>query len=251
MDYKSLIEKLISELNIDSELGRKTAYNKCIDYAKENFKAPKEFNSFIAQAAKMLDQLPFIKDVAAESTPASGNEKLHLSYSQQTGPVLTGNKPGLSYLSRLLANLAASEKSGEHTHLRYGEFPMYGKTFPLTIYFENDFWFFKHANKPPETKEAPPEKRTQRNIDPSTIVAFVVFDNVPPIFSIIRGNIYKVQSCAKYQDQKVWVKGISDQSDRLFVFEFNGDDGITHQIAFDLDDLTVLFITERDIKKLT
>lgn len=251
MDYKSVIEKLISGFNINSELDRKTAYNMCIDYAKENFKAPRDFNSFIAQAAKILDQVPYRKDVVTELTPVSGDEKLHLTYSQQTGPVLTGNKSGLSYLSRLLANLAASEESGEHSHLYYGEFPMYGKTFPLTIYLEDDSWFSEYANKPPETEEAPPVKRPQRDLNPSTIVAFVVFDDVPPTLPIIKGNIYKVQSCTKYKDQNVWVKGISDKSDRLFVFTFNSDDCIAHQIAFDLDDPTMFFLTKGDVEKLT
>lgn len=251
MDYKEAIEKLISEFDIKSEIGRKTAYAKCVDYAKENLKSPKNFNSFVAEAAKMLEQIPIRKDVAAASVPASGNEKLHLTYSQENGPVLTGNKTGLLYLSRLLANLADSDKTGEHTHLYYGEFPMYGKTFPLTIYLEDDFWLFKHANVPPETEKVPAAKRQKRNIDPNKIVAFAIFDDIPPTIPITRNNIYKVRSCVKYRDQKVWVKGVSDKSDRLFVFEFIGNDDITHQIVFDLDDLTILFITERDIKKLT
>lgn len=250
MDYKNVIETLISGFDINSEFGRKTAYKKCIEYATKNLKEPQDFNSFVAQSAKMLNQLPVRKDVAAKSTPTSGEEKLHLTYSQQTGPVLTGNKSGLSYLSRLLNNLSSSEEMGEHTHLYHGQFPMYGETFPLTIYIENDFWFFKYANKSPETEKVPAVKRQQRDIEPSSIIAFVVFDNVPAQMPIIRGNIYKVQSFAKYQDQKVWVKGISEQSDRLYVFEFCDEDNAHQQLALDLDDPTVLFIVERDIKKL-
>jgi len=250
MDYKSVIENLISGFDIKSELGRKKAYTKCIDYAKENFKASKEFNSFVAEAAKMLDQMPYRRDVAAEIVSSYGDEKLHLSYSKETGPVLTGNKSGLSYLSKLIENLSVSDEPGNHTHFYHGEFPMYGKTFSLTIYLEDDSWFIKHANKTPETEQAAPIKRKQRDLNPNTIIAFVIFDNLPPTLPVIKGNIYKVKSCVKYKDQKVWVKGISDESDRIYVFEFNDDNGVASQFALDIDDPNVLFLTENDIRKL-
>jgi hypothetical protein len=250
MDYKSVIENLISGFDIKSELGSKKAYTKCIDYANENFKAPKDFNSFIAEAAKMLDQMPYKKDVVAETVPTSGDEKLHLSYSKEVGPVLTGNKSGLSYLAGLVGKLAVLEDAGEHTHLRYGEFPMYGKTFSLTIYLEDDSWFIKHANKTPDTEKAVPIKRKQRDLNPNTVIAFAIFDYAPPTLPVIKGNIYKVKSCVKYKDQKVWVKGISDESDRLYVFEFDDDSGVSNQFALDLDDPTVLFLTKNDIRKL-
>ena len=251
MDYQSIIEKLISGFDINSELGRKSAYNNCLEYAKKNLQAPKVFNSFVAQAAKMLDLPPVRKDVAAESTTSSGDEKLHLTFSQQTGPVLTGNRSGLSHLSRLLDNLAGSEQTGEHTHLYHDGFPMFGKTFPLTIYLENDFWFLKYANETTIGRGTPAEKRIKRNIDPDAIVAFAIFDDVPPDFPIIRGNIYKVSSCTKYQNQKIWVKGISDKSDRLFVFTFRDDNDIDKQLGLDMDDPTILFLTKNDVKKLT
>jgi hypothetical protein len=250
MDSKEAIEKLISEFDIKSEIGRKLAYTKCVDYAKENLKSPKDFNSFVAEAAKMLDQIPIRKDVAAASVPASCDEKLHLTYTQENGPILTGNKTGLLYLSRLLANLADSDKTGEHTHLYYGEFPMYGQTFPLTIYLEDDFWLFKHANVPPETEKVPMPKQQHRNIEPDTIIAFAVLDNVPPTLPILRGNIYKVVSCSKYKDQNALCKGKPAQDKRYFVFEFAGNNGNIHKIAFDIDDSTVFFITKNDVKKL-
>jgi len=251
MDFKSTIENLIAEFDINSELGSKKAYTMCLDYAKKNFKDPKEFNSFVSEAAKILDQPPIRKDVSAESTLSSGDEKLRLEYSNQNGPVLTGNKSGLLYLSRLLANLSNSEENGDHTHLYHDEFPMFGKTFPLTIYLENDFWFFKYANEPSETDNTAKLEYQKRDIDPNSIVAFVVFDNVPPTFPIIRGNIYKVQSCSKYKNQKVWVKGIKGESDKLYVFKFKDDNGVVNQFALDLDDPRVLFITQNDIEKLS
>jgi len=250
MDYKSLIEKLISGLDINSKSGKKKAYNKCIDYAEENFKEPKDYNSFVAQAAKMLDEVPCRRDVAAVSTPSTGNEKLHLTYSQQTGPALTANKSGLLYLSKLLENLAASEEENDHTHLYHDEFPMYGKTFPLTIYLEDDSWFSKYANESPETEQAPEAEHQQRELDPNSIAAFAVLDEVPPTMPIIKGNIYKVQSCKKYKGEDVWIKAISEESERLFLFTFNNDDNVLSQIALDIDDPTIIFITKDDVEKL-
>jgi len=250
MNYRSLIEKLISGLDIGSKSGRKKAYSKCIDYAEENFKEPRDYNSFVAQAAKMLDEVPCIQDVAAVSTPSTGNEKLHLAYSQQSGPVLTGNKSGLLYLSNLLKNLAASQEENDHAHLYHDEFPMYGRTFPLTIYLENDPWFLKHANESPEAEQAPEVERPYRQLDPNSIAAFAVLDEIPPTMPIIKGNLYKVQSCTKYKDEDVWIKAISEESERLFLFTFNNDENVLSQIALDIDDPKIFFLTKYDVEKL-
>ncbi len=250
MDYEKLIEKLISGMDVNSGSGRKKAYNKCIDYAEKNFKSPMDYNSFVAQAAKILDQVPCRKDTAAVSTPSTGNEKLHLTYSQQTGPVLTGSKSGLLYLSKLLANLAASEEENDHTHLYHDEFPMYGKTFPLTIYLEDDSWFLKHANESSGTEQTPEVEHPYRQLDPNSIAAFAVLDEVPPTMPIIKGNIYKVQSCKKYKNEDVWIKGISEESERLFLFTFENDENVLSQIALDIDDPAIFFLTKDDVEKL-
>ncbi len=250
MDYKSLIEKLISGMDINSKWGRKKAYIKCVEYAMKNLEEPKDFNSFVNQAAKMLKEVPCIQDVAAVSTPSTGNEKLHLTFSQQTGPVLTGNKSGLLYLSKLLVNLAASEEENDHTHLYYDDFPMYGKTFPLTIYLEDDPWFSKYANESSETEKAFEVENPYRELDPNSIAAFAVLDEVPPTMPIIKGNIYKVQSCTKYKDQNVWIKGTSQESERLFLFTFNNDANVLSQIALDIDDPKIFFLTKNEVEKL-
>ncbi len=250
MDYQNLIERLTSGVDISTESGKKAAYNKCLDYALDNIKSPKEFNSFMAQASELLGQITSRRDVAAETTQLTGDEKLHLAYSDKSGPALTGNKSGLLYLSRLLVNLAESEEPEEHTHLYYDEPPMSGKTFPLTIYLEDDTWFSKYANEALEKVQVPAEKISQRDIEPGTIAAFVVFEKVPSEFPLLSGNIYKVLSNAKYKNQEVWVKGISEQSDRLFVFDFTSDEGTTQKVALDLDDPAVLFLKKSDIEKL-
>jgi len=248
-DYKRVIGNLISQFNVGSDADRKKAYDRCIEYAREKFKAASDFNLFVSQAAEMLGQVPCRRDVIAESVKSAGDEKLHLAYSPQTGPVLTGNKSGLSYLAGLLSNLASSTKPGEHTHLFAGEFPMCEKTFPLTIYIEENGWFVE-ADKPVETQQAPAVENPQRKLDAGEVIAFAVLGNLPPTLPVVAGDIYKVLSCEKYKDQNAWIKEIREKSDRLFVFEFISADGATQRFALDLDDPAVLFITRRDVKKL-
>jgi len=250
MDYKREIGGVIKEFDVSSEESRKKAYNKCIEYAKEKFKSGKDFNSFIGQAAEMLGQVAVRKDVIAESVLASGGEKLNLVYTPQTGPVLTGNKTGLSYLSNLLANLAGSKEPGMHTHLFADQFPMTGQTYPLTVYIEDDKWFLEVAQKSEQAEKAPAAQFPRRDIEPDEIIAFSVLGALPPMLPVVAGNIYKVLSCEKYKDQDVLQKFISEKSDRLFVFEFDSAEGAAKQMALDLDDPAVLFITRREIKKL-
>ncbi|MEN6383695.1 MAG: hypothetical protein ABFD79_00695 [Phycisphaerales bacterium] len=250
MDYKRIVKELISEYNIDSETDRKKAYVKCIDYGNINFKEPKDFNGFINEAAKILNQIPVYQNIVSEEDWASGDEKLHLKYSKEFGPVLTGNKAGLSYLSKMIAKLSDSERSGEHIHLYNDEFPMYGKSYALTIYLENDEWFPKYGIETPEAENAP-VKREKRDIDTNKIIGFVIFDYIPPTLPLTTGKIYKVKSCVKFENQKIWVKNFYDNSDRLYVFDLVNDDKENFQYAMDLDDKTVLYLTEKDIKNLT
>ncbi len=105
MDYDKIIEQLISEFELDSKIGRKKAYQKCIEYADLNLDDTSDYNPFVTRASEMLGQEKIHKDIARRTVEESGDEKLHLTYSKETGPVLTGNASGLSYLSRVIKNL--------------------------------------------------------------------------------------------------------------------------------------------------
>lgn len=250
MDYDKIIEQLISEFELDSETGRKKAYQKCIEYADLNLDDTSDYNPFVTRASERLGQENIHKDIARRTVEESGDEKLHLTYSKESGPVLTGNASGLSYLSRVIKNLSETTMNSEHSHFYYGEPPLYGNSYPLIIYLEDDDWFVKHAQDDKEKEGHGETKYKYRNIDVDKIVAFLVSDRLPPGFMMTPNKIYKVSSCEKYKDQDVWIKRIRDKTDRLFIFKFTRDDDEIEEIALDLDDEKVLFFAEADLAQL-
>jgi len=85
---------------------------------------------------------------------------------------------------------------------------------------------------------------------PENIRAFLSIYNAPPNLRITVGQVYLVRSCRKYEDQKVWVKSIRPEKDRMWVFAFNDDSGKECQLALDLDDQAIVFITAENVEKL-
>lgn len=250
MDYDKIIEQLISEFELDSKIGRKKAYQKCIEYADLNLDDTSDYNPFVTRASEMLGQEKIHRDIARRTVEESGDEKLHLTYSKETGPVLTGNASGLSYLSRVIKNLSEAKINSEHSHFYYGEPPLYGNSYPLIVYLEDDDWFVKHAQDDKKEGRNGTTKYKCRDIDVDKIVAFLVCGRVPPDFMMTQNKIYKVSSCEKYKDQDVWVKEIRGATDRVFTFKFRRDDDEIEEIALDLDDKTVLFFTKDDLTQL-
>ena len=250
MDYDKIIKQLISEFELDSEIGRKKAYQKCIEYADLNLDDTSDYNPFVTRASERLVQENIHKDIARRTVEESGDEKLHLTYSKKSGPVLTGNASGLSYLSRIIKNLSEAIMNSEHSHLYYGEPPLYGNSYPLIIYLEDDDWFAKHAQDDEKEERNVSTKYKYRAIDVDKIVAFLVSDRVPPDFMMTPNKIYKISSCEKYKDQDVWIKKIRETTDRLFIFKFTRDDDEIEEIALDLDDEKVLFFAKDDLTQL-
>jgi len=250
MNYDKIIEQLVSEFELNSDTGRKKAYEKCIEYADYNLDNTLDYNLFLDIAGERLKQDPVRKDIARRLVNQSAEEKLHLTYSKESGPVLTGNASGLSYLSDIIKNLSEATMSGEHSHFYYHEPPLQGNSYPLTIYLEDDDWFAKHASNDKICDKNGSTKHKFRDINIEKIEAFLLCDKVPLELMMTPNKIYKVASCEKYKGQDVWVKEVREQTDRTFVFKFERDDGGLQELALDLDDRTVFFLTKDDLSQL-
>ena len=250
MEYDKIIKQLISEFELDSETERKKAYQKCIEYADQNLDYTIDYNPFVEKAAETLGQVTIRKDISRRMVEESGGEKLHLICSKESGPILTGNASGLSYLSEVIKNLSEENMNGEHSHFYYGEPPLYGNSYPLTIYLEGDDWFEKYGQDDKKKQGNSKTEYIHRDIDIDKIVAFLISDKVPPELLVNKNKIYKVYSCEKYEDKDVWLKKIRENTDRIFIFQFRKDDNEIEEIGLDLDDEKVLFLTKDDLTQL-
>jgi hypothetical protein len=247
MDYDKVIKQIISEFNLDKDVQKQKAYRECIEYADKNLDGTSEYNPFLQRAADILGQVQVRKDMARHAIELLGEEKLHLTYSKTSGPVLTGNASGLSYLSEVIREISETAISGEHSHFYYNEPPLYGNSYPLTIYIEDDNWFAEHA-KVDKRKEKSDELK-YRDINVDEIIAFMITDDTPPPFLMRACKIYKVMSCEKYDSQNIWIKEIREQTDRVFVFEFKQEDGQLQKLGLNLDDDTVFFLTKDELNQ--
>lgn len=248
-DYNDIIEQLVAEFDLDSGIGRKKAYEKCVEYADRELDGTLSYNAFLDAAADKLEQVPVRKDIVRGMIEPSGDEKLHLTYRKEGGPELTGNAAGLAYLSAVLSGLSNANVSGEHSHFFRSRPPLCGDSFPLTIYLEDDNWFEKHADG--DNGETDDETGNKfRNLDVNQIVAIMLLSDPPFELMVTPDKIYKVLACRKYQDQDIWAKMIRRKSDRMFIFEFEADDGKQVQLALDIDDKEVAFLTEEHLNQL-
>lgn len=247
MKYKKEMESILSKHDLQQEEGRKAAYQECSRFAENAIADNKAFNDFMKRAAKKLDQVPVRKDLTKGGIRETGQEKLHLTYSQETGPVLTGNKEGLNYLSQIVQQLSALETPGEHTHFYMGEHPLFGDSYPLTVYYEDEAWFWRYSKRTPEEKEY---KIPERSIDPVGIHAFLIMDPVPPTMPFSGNKVYLVQSVERYKDQAVWIKRIREELTRVYVVTFINDQGQPFRYGIDLDDQSVVLLRREDCQQL-
>lgn len=252
MKYKKVIDEIIKEYNYASELDRRRAYIKCIEYADENYDFTDDYNSFLEEAADALGQKRMYKETVKASVRLNGKEKIQLMFNENNGHELIANADGLAFLSRVLRNLAKSRLPGEHAHLHYSEPPLYGDSFPLTIYYEDDVWFDKYAVKLEEAGlfEDFEETVETRDISGEDIRAFISVEITPPSLMMTRGKIYHAISVEKYEGQDIWKKEIRADLSRLYIFKFVRDDGDIQQLALDIDDEDFFFYTENDLKGL-
>lgn len=247
MNDKDQLKQILSKHDLQSEEARKKAYQECGKYADENIPNNVEYNAFMEKAAKKLNQTMIRKDTVKANIEESGREKLHLTYSPEGGPVLTGNQEGLVYLSKLAHQLAQAKEQGGHTHLYAGDPPLFGDSYPLTIYYEEDQWFWRYSK---EDQKIPKTNIPERSINPDRIYAFLVTDRVPPTLPFSANRIYKVLSVEKYQDQSVWIKQIREDRNRVYVVSFINNQDQKWRYGVDLDDPDVIFLREEDCTQL-
>ncbi|MHC4353901.1 MAG: hypothetical protein ACYS0H_14425 [Planctomycetota bacterium] len=250
MDYDKTIDQLTGGFDLDSDVGRREAYERCIEYADRELDGTLDYNPFLDVAADKLDQEPVRKDIVRSMIEQSGREKLHLTYREESGPELTGNAAGLSYLSAVLDGLSKATMNGEHSHFFSGRPPLCGKSFPLTIYLEDDDWFEEHTGDDDNGEKDDTAGRRFRDIDVGQIEAFMLLSHVPIELMATPDRIYRVLACEKYEGQDIWVKMIREQSERVFTFAFMRDDGERQQLALDIDDKEVAFLTKDHLSQL-
>lgn len=252
MLYKDLISDITKDFILESELDRRKAYNKCIEYADEHFDDTEDYNPFISEAAELLVQTRLFKDFMKNSIKTTGEEKLHLTYSESTGHELIGNPDGLLYLSRILRNLSKSKVPGEHVNFYYSKYPLYGESFPFTIFHEDEKWFRQEAETEPSNTESAllPNIET-REIDPSSIRGILPTSVTPPPLLMTKGKVYRVLAFQKYENEMIWKKELREGDiTRMYTFTFKRDDGELQQLALDLDDDSFYFITSEDLEQL-
>ncbi len=248
MNYKEELNSIINKYDLDSNVQRKQAYIECVKYADSHYANTFDINPFLKEAAEILKQEYIVKDAIYSMTPFDSTEKVKLEYSQSNGPTMTANRSGLAYLSKLLQNLSKAKHAGEHVHLWGDKHPMTGKTFPLTIFFEDDVWFSKHDDSDDADQKPEPEIE-QRDVDPISIVGVVFTRPGPPTIQLEPLKYYKIRQSEKYTDQKVWKKKIRDTDNRLYVFTFLDDSNVSVRFALDLDDKEIFFLSQNDLEK--
>lgn len=241
MEYEQILDGLVGPADLATEDTRRAAYLRCLEYADRAFPDALDYNPFVALAAERLGQPAVFRNVASAVT-WTGGEHLHLRYSGETGPVLTGNPAGFRWLAGVLERLARSTMAGEHVLLRAREAPLAGDSYPLSLYMEGDQWFTERARA---DSPSPTPAGRPRPIRAEDVEAFRATSPMPPPLMMTPGRVYRVLGCTRYTTQQVWRKDIRSETERLYVFSFERDDGRVQELALDLDDESIDFLTAR------
>ncbi|UCG46934.1 MAG: hypothetical protein JSU94_15720 [Phycisphaerales bacterium] len=249
MDYLKIIQDLIGQFDLSLETQRRLAYARCEEYADEHLAASENWNRFLERAAKILRVPPTRKDVAREAVAQVGDEKLHLAYSPEAGPTLVGNASGLIYLSKVLHNIASSRSSGEHSHFYYGQWPLVGTSFPLTVSLENEKWFVEHSGNNDPDSEDDSQQVPERDVPEEHVIAFQICGPAPPNLLVTPYKVYRILSVAEYNEQNEWIKGIRESTHRVRMFSFLDDAGKQRTLGLDLDDQQVVFLRKEHLEQ--
>ena len=262
-DYNQILDTLLVGTDMNDEVSRKMAYNACLAYAKQNLAGDFAVNIFVSLAAERLGQVRVHFGVVKSMVPLPDDARLHLRYVSQGGPVLTGNRNGLPYLSDLCAALADSPLSQdagpeEHVHLYDGEPPMFGSSHALTLYHSADDWFDRHGAAPENDADTDNADNPAplREIAPEQIAAVEFYEDdkipVPPPLYLRYDKLYRVLNCRLYTgDEEVWSKPpVSGRAGRMHVFAFRDDAQEMFEIALDLDDAGIHYFTRSDLEQI-
>lgn len=244
-EWDRVIEELSTGMDLSRPEGREAAYAECIQYAEKQMAGDLKCNLFLAHAAAKLGASQVMRDVVREMVPLSDQALLHLGYDPVEGPVITGNREGLQYLSNLLKVLSQAPMLGEHAHLFWDEAPFYGETSGLAVYLEDDDWFVDSAFDYANGEEDSVSLRREISGDRVMAVQFLY-----PLSSSLRvspSKIYVVQETVKQCGDEVWQKPIREDNSRMWVFTIRDDQGRSLRVGLDLDDPEINFLGRDDL----
>ncbi len=246
MDPDSLLEEFLSLVNTDNELDKRRAFRNLVQFADLNLDFP-AYTRFVTRAAEALGQQKQLAELMEPRLAVTGKEKIHIRYDDEEGCQIIANPEGCLYLTRAFRALSLSKEPGAHLHLDYDMEPMVGETYPAALYVEDDAYFAKNIeNTPADTGIWP-----VRDIDPENIAAFFLNVDWFNALGCVRNRVYPVSSWKWYHGQHlVYFKDIRDDISRMVVLTFRRDDGQEVEMALDLDDDEVGFLTKEDAARL-
>lgn len=249
MDFNSILDMLLSDCDMRSELDRRRTFLKCVEYADTNVDAD-HYNAFLMQAAERLGQAKLMREAMSLAVRTTGNEKLHLRFDETEGVQLIGNQAGLMYLSRVLKNLSQARSAGEHITLGYGEKPLVGESYPLAAYVEDDSYFSDISDLLPADEGIVEQSMERKDINPGDIVAFYIVDYAPEECGLQANVIYPVAGVEKFvPGMLVWRKELRQDMSRVVILRYAAESG-EGRLAVDIDDPDIGFVTLSDIQKI-
>ena len=248
MNWEKVFEALFDDVDFSSEIDRRKAYIRCIEYADEHVDF-EDYNLFLAAAADRLGQTRLMKDLLSLKIKATGKEKIHITFEDMEGIQVIANPEGCLYLARVFRALAMSKLPGEHIHLSYGEPPLEGESFPAVFYMEDNPYFMAMMG---EKVDGPTDwDIPKREIDPKDIAAFFINEYTPEQLMMTINKPYPVLRWGwMIPGKPVWKKEIREDWSRMVSIVFQRDDGAVQEVGIDLDDESVGFLTEADIQRL-
>ena len=247
MDMDGLLDKLLEDVDTDSELARRRAFLSIVEYADLNLELP-EYASLLAKAAVKLSQQRLLVELTAPRLKTSGKEKVHIRYDEDEGCQIIANPEGCLYLAKAFRALALAPNPSAHLHLDYDLPPMVGETYPAALYVESDDYFAREL----ENASLNGNLIEVRDIKPEEIAAFFITEDYPSYLGCTRNRVYPVLDWQWMGEQRaVYRKDIRDDVSRMVIFTFLRDDGQKVQMALDLDDDELGFITCGDVEAIT
>jgi len=248
--WTEFFDTLIKSIDESDPEQCRDAFEKCVEFANTHMQNDMEYNRFLAEAADRLGQERLHLDVIKAMVNIPDKARLNLVFEDGQGPVITGNREGLKYLSQVMQLLADSPLCGEHTHLYWDEPPFVGETFGVVIYLEDDEWFDGSCEDPDEEFLESDDMVFPRNIiNPERIFAVQFLVDNPISMAIRPKRIYIVNEIKKFSSEEMWAKPIRDDDSRMRVFNIKNDRGDGIEIALDLDDPDVMFLTRDDVEQ--
>jgi hypothetical protein len=257
--YQALLDDLLVGVDLADETACRQAYAACMDYASDNLVGDLSVNLFLMRAAERLGQIRAHFSIVESMVLLPDEARLHLAYTEQGGPSLTGNPAGLRYLSEMLSILASATSPSEHVHFYENQPPLCGNSYRLTIYNESDDWFEKYA-VPPDDANLTDEEQDEadalprREVEPSGIIAFGLFgeEPPPPHLLLTARRLYRVSDFrpgAEGEGQG-WIKDVDGGvRERYYVFSLCDDAGQPLELGLNLDDPEVEFFSRTELKQ--